>query len=267
MLRANQIQQATSPCCNHHRGDMQPPLLRTLPRLSQASSTTPAAAAAMAAPSGTMPCWRVLLSVTHTMLRANQMQHATSPCVGHHRGDMQPPLLRTLPRLSDASSATPAAAAAMAVPSGTMPSWRVPLSVTQTMLRANQSNAAGNNPVMTDFVVATVQGPYQYIWHGFPHTAATCCPQQSQDGAMFWRPRTMHIRRRHLAPDAVTPLDPKAGWIQTRTQTLVRSIISQIQKLARWIENKAACWIQNRSKSWLDPNTRSFHHLANSKAC
>ena len=148
----------------------------------------------MAAPSGTMPCWRVLLSVTHTMLRANQMQHATSPCVGHHRGDMQPPLLRTLPRLSDASSATPAAGAAMAVPSGTMPSWRVPLSVTQTMLRANQSNAAGNNPVMADFVVATVQGPYQYIRHGFPHTAATCCPQQSQDGAMFWRPRTMHIR-------------------------------------------------------------------------
>ena len=58
----------------------------------------------------------------------------------------------------------------------------------------SQSNAAGNNPVMADFVVATVQGPYQYIRHGFPHTAATCCPQQSQDGAMFWRPRTMHIR-------------------------------------------------------------------------
>ena len=58
---------------------MHPLLLRTLPWLPGDSATSPTAAALLAAASDTTPSCRMRRSVTETMLRAHELQHATKP--------------------------------------------------------------------------------------------------------------------------------------------------------------------------------------------
>ena len=86
----------------------------------------------------TVPRSRVPHSATQTMLRANELQHATGPCGGHRCGDMQALLLRTWAWLFGDSGTSPAAARTLAVLLGKMPSHHTAPSVTQTSVRANE---------------------------------------------------------------------------------------------------------------------------------
>ena len=77
-LRVSELHRASPACGGHRGGAMQPWLRITLAWLSHTSATTPGAAGASAAPSGTMPCSRLTRSVTQSTLRLSELQHAAA---------------------------------------------------------------------------------------------------------------------------------------------------------------------------------------------